>query len=155
MSSFSTEIKIQASVEQVWSVLADIGHIDRWNPGVVESHVLSDQPAGLGASRYCNLGDKNFLNEEVVTWEEGKRLTMRITDTNLPLRADIQFTLRPENGSSVVTVSPEYTVKYGPLGWLLDRFYVRSNYEKGMNALLAGLKAYVEDDDDLSEAETS
>ena len=91
MSSFSTEIKIQASVEQVWRVLADIGQIDRWNPGVVESHVLSDQPTGLGASRYCDLGGKNFLNEEVVTWEEDKRLTMRITDTNLPLQADIRL----------------------------------------------------------------
>ena len=149
MSSFSTKIKIQAPVEHVWSVLADTGNTDCWNPGVVESYVITDQPTGLGANRYCNLGGNNFLNEEVVTWEAEKRLTMRITDTNLPLHADIRFTLQADNEASVVTVSPEYTVKYGPLGWLLDRFYVRSNYEKGMSALLAGLKEYIESDGDL------
>ena len=137
MSAFSTAINIQAPVEQVWDVLADIGSIDRWNPGVVESHVTTDQPTGLEAGRYCNLGGNNYLNETVVAWEVGRRLTMRITDTNLPLQADIRFTL-------LVTVSPEYTVNYGPLGRLLDRVYVRSNYEQGMKALLVGLKKYVE-----------
>ena len=147
MSTFSTEINIQAAVEQVWDVLADIGSIDRWNPGVVESHVTTDQPTGLEAGRYCNLGGNNYLNETVVDWEVGRRLTMRITDTNLPLQADIRFSLQPDQGGTLVTVSPEYTVNYGPLGWLLDRVYVRNNYEQGMKALLVGLKKYVENEE--------
>jgi len=35
-------------------------------------------------------------------------------------------------------------LKYGVMGELLDRVYVRSSYQKGMESLLAGLKAYVE-----------
>ena len=92
MSTFSTEINIQSLVGQVWDVLSDIGSIDRWNPGVVESHVTTtDQQVGLGAGRYCHLGGRNYLNEKVVALEKNRHLTMRITDTNLPLHADIHF----------------------------------------------------------------
>ena len=146
MSSFSTDITINAAPEKVWQILAAIGDIYRWNPGVVSSHINTEQSAGLGAGRHCDLGGKNYLKEEIVTWEVGKRLTMRIIDTNLPFKtADIHFKLQPDNGATRVTVSPEYTLKFGPIGSLLDRFYVRNTYLKGMKALLRGLKEYAED----------
>ncbi len=145
MSSFTTEIKINASVENVWPVLADIGNIYQWNPGVVSSHTTTEETTGLGTCRYCDLGGKNYLDEEVVEWQVGQRLTMRITGTNLPFKtADIRFSLRPDNGGTLVAVSPDYTLKFGLLGTLLNGIYVRRTYAKGMNALLAGLKDYVE-----------
>ena len=65
--------------------------------------------------------------------------------SNLPFEtADIRFTLHPENGSTIVKVSPLYQLKYGVMGELLDRVYVRNSYKRGMESLLAGLKAYVE-----------
>jgi uncharacterized protein YndB with AHSA1/START domain len=145
MGSFATEKRIEAPVTDVWQALGEIGDIYRWNPGVQASHTTSKQEAGLGATRYCDLGGKNFLDEEVVLWQPNEKLTMRITGTNLPFAtADIRFTLRPENEGTVVTVSPLYKLKYGVMGELLDRVYVRSSYQKGMESLLAGLKAYVE-----------
>ena len=145
MGSFAIETKIEAPVTEVWQALGEIGDIYRWNPGVRASHTTSEQEAGLGATRFCDLGGKNFLDEEVVLWQPNEKLTMRITGTNLPFAtADIRFTLRPENDTTVVTVSPLYKLKYGLLGELLDRVYVRKSYQKGMEALLAGLKAHVE-----------
>ncbi len=41
MAGFSREIRINASVEQVWEALGDIGSISRWNLGVVRSHVTT------------------------------------------------------------------------------------------------------------------
>lgn len=145
MGSFATETKIEAPVNEVWQALGQIGDIHQWNPGVKESYTTSEQASGLGATRYCALGGKNYLDEEVVDWQPDERLTMRITGTNLPFAtADIRFTLRPEGDSTVVTVSPLYQLKYGPLGEMLDRVYVRRSYTKGMEALLAGLKRHVE-----------
>ena len=70
---------------------------------------------------------------------------MRVTGTNLPFKsADIRFTLAPEDGWTRVQVSPLYELKYGLLGRLLDKVYVRRSYEKGMVDLLQGLKEYVE-----------
>ena len=145
MGSFATETKIKAPVAEVWQTLADIGDIYQWNPGVEASHTTSEQCEGLGATRFCDLGGKNYLDEEVVTWQPNEKLTMRITGTNLPFAAaDIRFTLRPEADSTVVTVSPLYKLKFGVIGQLLDRVYVRKSYQKGMEGLLAGLKRFIE-----------
>jgi hypothetical protein len=66
--------------------------------------------------------------------------------STLPFKtADIHFTLRSEDATTVVTVAPGYELKFGPLGRLLDAVYVRRDYESGMNDLLKGLKQYVED----------
>jgi uncharacterized protein YndB with AHSA1/START domain len=145
LSSFATDIKINAPVEQVWQALADIGNIYLWNPGVVASHRTTEQTEGVGACRYCDLGGNNYLDEKVVEWEDNKRLTMRIVGTNLPFKtADIRFTLQPDHGATVVTVSPDYELRFGLLGVLLDHLYVRRTYLRGMEALLAGLKRHVE-----------
>ncbi|NNF58879.1 MAG: SRPBCC family protein [Rhodothermaceae bacterium] len=145
MNTFIVTQRIAAPVEAVWAALADIGSIADWNPGVVASHTTSAQTDGLGASRYCDLGRAGDLHEEVVAWEPERKLTLRITDSTLPFEStDIEFTLRPDDDGTVVTVAPVYALKYGPLGRLLDRLMVRRTYERGMEALLAGLKQHVE-----------
>lgn len=127
MSEFSEVVHIDAPVSEVWRVLADIGAIHLWNPGVMSSYTTTSQARGIGASRHCELGGKNYLREDVVAWEPESRLTMRIVDTNLPFEAaDIRFTLRAEDAGTVVTVSPAYTLKFGPVGKALDWMYVRS-----------------------------
>ena len=145
MSSFATSVTINAPQSAVWSTLADIGAIYAWNPGVEASHTTSQLESGLGATRHCDLGGRNYLDEEVVEFEAGQRLTMRIVKTNLPFRhADIRFRLEPAGDATTVTVSPEYQLKYGPVGTLMDLLFVRRTYEKGMRALLRGLKEHVE-----------
>lgn len=145
MSTFSVTTMIDAPVTAVWAALADIGNIARWNPGVEASHLTSQQGEGVGACRYCDLGGKNFLDEEVVAWQPNEQLTMRINGTNMPFAiADIRFFLQPDGSRTRVTVSPEYRLKYGPFGILLDRLFVHNTYKKGMGSLLHGLKEFVE-----------
>ena len=145
MSSFTTSTVINAPRSHVWSALADIGAIHAWNPGVQASHTTSDLDTGLGASRHCDLGGRNYLDEEVVEYEAGQRLTMRIVNSNMPFeRADIRFRLEPAGDATTVSVSPDYQLKYGPVGTLMDHLVVRRKYEKGMRALLRGLKQHVE-----------
>ncbi|MEN8143913.1 MAG: SRPBCC family protein [Gemmatimonadota bacterium] len=145
MGSFAVSEQIEAPPPRVWSALADIGDIHRWNPGVRASHATTEQAGGLGARRHCKVGGRNYLDEEVVEWEDGSRLTMRVIGTNLPFKtADIRFRLDGNGDATTVTVSPEYELKFGPLGRLMDRMMVRSQYEKGMRTMLAGLKREVE-----------
>ncbi|MFK7803541.1 MAG: SRPBCC family protein [Anaerolineae bacterium] len=145
MNSFKRETIINASADQVWQALADIGEIHQWNPGVVSSKTTSTGVVGLGATRYCDLGGKNYLDEKVVAWQPNEQITMRITATNMPFaQADIRFYLRPEGNGTHVTVSPEYKLKYGVVGTILDKLFVEKTYSKGMESLLAGLKEHVE-----------
>ena len=98
-------------------------------------HILPDNLLGaVGAAR----GDDNDLGD--------LDLVQPLVDDRLQETADIRFTLRPENEGTVVTVSPLYKLKFGVLGELLDRVYVRKSYQKGMESLLAGLKAHVENE---------
>jgi uncharacterized protein YndB with AHSA1/START domain len=145
MGGFSETIVIEAPRTAVWQELADIGSIARWNPGVVASSRTTRLRDGLGAGRRCELGGRRFLEEEVVEWVAERVLTMRITMTNLPFEsADIRFTLDGDGARTRVTVSPSYTLKFGPLGRLLDAVVVRWYYRKGMVNLLRGLKQHVE-----------
>lgn len=110
-----------------------------------QSALLGDQPRGLGAARTCDLGGRNYLHEEVVHHETDRALTMRITETNLPFsRADINFRLTADGHDTIVTVSPDYKLKYGPVGRLLDALVVRRTYRRGMASLLSGLQHQVE-----------
>ncbi|MBI4490560.1 MAG: SRPBCC family protein [Deltaproteobacteria bacterium] len=145
MGTFAERVTINAPKDVVWNVLADIGSIHQWNPGVVDSRATTDGEVGLGSARRCELGGKNYLDEEVVEWVPKKILTMRIVATNLPFKtADIGFALESRGEQTLVTVSPTYRLKFGLLGTLLDAVLVRSQYRKGMINLLRGLKQHLE-----------
>ena len=145
MTEFAVSTTINAPINIVWAALADIGNIADWNPGVQASRTTSDQTEGVGSQRYCDLGGKNYLNEEVVTWRENEAITFRIVETNMPFdSADIRFTLTETSGGTHVTCSPVYKLKFGLLGTLLDRAFVKRTYSSGMGDLLAGLKAHCE-----------
>lgn len=145
MNEFAVETMINAPVETVWVVLADVGDIAAWNPGVQASRTTSAQTEGVGACRHCDLGGKNYLDEEVVTWRENEAITFRIVGTNMPFdSADIRFTLTPQNDQTHVTCSPIYKLKYGIVGNMMDRLLVERTYKSGMESLLAGLKQHIE-----------
>jgi uncharacterized protein YndB with AHSA1/START domain len=146
MAEFTRSTFIDAPVARVWAALDDIASIEQWNPGVRESRLIGTQPSGDGAARYCDLGGRNYVHEEVVAHEPERALTMRITKTNLPFdEADIRFRLQPEGSGTRVTVSPAYRLRFGLLGAALDASVVRRTYSRGMAALLAGLKRHVEE----------
>ncbi|MCK8464173.1 SRPBCC family protein [Aliiroseovarius sp. S1339] len=145
MSTFTETIKIDAPVARVWATLADIGSIAEWNPGLVGSKATNDT-IGLGAMRYCDIDGRQNLDEEVVHFEPERAITFRITRSTLPFRsADIRFTLAGDTNSTFASVSPNYELKYGLLGHLLDRAFVLAAYKKGMRGLLNGLKERTEE----------
>ena len=90
---------------------------------------------------------EHSLAEQVVEFEPATAITFRITESTLPFKtADIAFTLTDggQQARTELTVSPTYTLKYGPLGRILDTVAVRRTYRAGMRELLEGLKRHVE-----------
>jgi uncharacterized protein YndB with AHSA1/START domain len=150
MVGFTETIEIEAPRERVWEVLADIGSIQRWNPGVKASRATSDASGGEGATRHCDLQrpggkDVGYLEERAFDWCDGAGYRIEITDSNLPFRrAVVSFDVAETPSGTQVDVSPEYELRFGPAGRLLDRVAVRRQYRRGMAGMLAGLKHYVE-----------
>ena len=144
MTTFTETIQIHVGAERVWDTLADIGTIADWNPGLIGSHA-TNTVTGLGATRYCDIDGKQNLDEEIVHFEPNRAITFRITRTTLPFRfADIRFTLAEDAGKTLVSVSPDYELKYGIVGRVLDRAVVSAAYKRGMRGLLSGLKIRAE-----------
>ena len=56
----------------------------------------------------------------------------------------MEFSIESTDRGTIVTVTQDYTLKYGPVGWLMDRIMVRQLFNGGMKDLLSGLKYYVE-----------
>lgn len=145
MSVFKETIMIDAPINVVWEVLADIGSIAKWNPGVKHSIQTSPGEVEKGSTRHCDLGGRNYLDEEVITFQPPHKLTISITKTNMPFKkAHIRFVLEEHHGQTKVIVSPLYELKYGLLGDVMDRMIVQKKYTKGMTALLEGLKEHTE-----------
>jgi hypothetical protein len=146
MANFSTRIKINATKQEVWAVLSDFGEIYRWNPGVRDSYCTSGTTQGTLATRRCELvkGD-DYLDERITEWRDGRSFKVEIYDTNLPIHRNVvEFSVESTDTGAMVTVTPDYTLKYGPVGWLMDRIMVRQLFNGGMEDLLSGLKYYVE-----------
>jgi len=145
VTEFTETVRIDASTAEVWAALADIGSISSWNPGVKGSHQTSSGDVASGSSRRCELGGRNYLDEEVVLFEPPAKITFRITETNLPFEsADIRFELKAHGHATQVEVSPLYSLKFGVVGKILDTLMVKATYRKGMRDLLQGLKKHVE-----------
>ncbi len=146
MAHFSTQIRINATKEKVWEVLADFGGIYRWNPGVRHSYSTSEAGHGLLATRHCELlnGD-DYLDEDILEWHEGESFKVNIYETNLPLHRNVvEFSIEADGSGAIVAVAPDYTLKYGLLGRLLNQIVVGRKFKKGMEDLLAGLKYHIE-----------
>ena len=148
MGAFTRSIRIGRPIDEVWSVLADIGSIADWNPGVIASRTTSGQVEGEGARRFCDLGRRMHLDEVVTEWLPPQRITFSIVGTNLPFaRADICFTLVEVDDGTEVAVSSDYSLRFGPVGRIMDAVMVRRTYARGMEGLLAGLQRHLEDPD--------
>ena len=78
MTHLSSEIRIKAPKEKVWAILADLGGIQNFHPGVKKSYYTSETKEGLGASRVCELIPMGKIEESVTEWREGEEMTLAI-----------------------------------------------------------------------------
>ena len=148
MGRFSIQVRIDAPKEKVWEVLADLGGIYKWNPGVSHSHSTSESSGGEGATRHCDLHNpKGYLEERAFHWRDGEGFKIDVYESNFPIRRNIvEFSVEADGSGTIVKVALDYALKFGLLGSLMDRLLLRRRFKKGMTDLLAGLKYHVETD---------
>ena len=145
MGRLKQEIRIDAPAKEVWKVLSDLSASWQWIPAALVSYSTGLENRGIGAERYCYLGNGHFIKDKVVNWREHERLTTKIVCTSLPFESgELQFEMRQERESTVVTASSVYELDFGLIGRILDALYIGPIYAKHIAQLLAGLKRHVE-----------
>jgi hypothetical protein len=148
MAHVTREIRIDAPAGKGWEVLADVGGIYRYNPNGASSHTTSEVKRGVGVTRHCDLTLSGATVEErIVEWTEGESYLVDIYGgSKLPpfKRAGARISLRPDGGGTIVTGTLEYSLKFGPVGLLMDRLLVAPRFSLAWTQLFAGLEHYVE-----------
>jgi ligand-binding SRPBCC domain-containing protein len=147
MTVLENSIRIDATPEKVWSVLASLDALARYDPGVTKTEIVSPLREGPGAARRCDLAPGGWFKERVADWRPNEALSFELYECTLPLRRlRHSYTLRREGGGTVVRQRMEYELKFGPLGKLLDALMVRRRWNAGIKGFFTGLKRYVEGD---------
>lgn len=148
MTTLTREVWINAPKEKVWAILADFGNIYIFNPGVPRSYLTSSQRHGVGATRHCDLTlGSAAIEERIVAWTEGESMQIEIYQgTKAPpfKKAMATLTVMDEKDGTRVRGTLEYSLKLGPLGFLMDKLMVTPQFGRAWTGVLAGLKHYAE-----------
>jgi uncharacterized protein YndB with AHSA1/START domain len=141
MSLVSKSAIVRAPHSRVWEAIADVGQIAQWHPGVERSPVVSNQRSGLGATRRVELYDGSSAVEEVTGLDEGRSLTVVMSEHSMPLsRGAATFVVEDAgDGTTRVTMSLDYEMKYGAFGWLMNNLMLRPIVGKLLSSMIAGL----------------
>ena len=141
----TSNVNIDAPPDKVWSVLADLGSIYKWNPGVAKSHTTSELTQGEGATRHCDLDDKNYLEERAFDWREGESFKIDVFESSMPLESNIvSFQIAPAGDATRVSVTADYKLKFGPIEALMDVLFAKRMLQHGFDDMMAGLKHHIE-----------
>jgi ligand-binding SRPBCC domain-containing protein len=145
MTVLENSIRIDATPERVWSVLATLDALAKYDPGVAKCEIVSPAREGPGAARRCDLTPGGWFKERVTDWRQNEALSFELYECTLPVRRlRHSYTLVQEGGATVVRQRMEYELKLGPLGRLLDAVMVRRKWTAGIKGFLSGLKSYAE-----------
>lgn len=140
MTIIRHELDADCSPDRVWSLLADLEAVARYNLGVREAKILGAQRTGIGATRVCELTPKGRVVERVTHWEDGRALGLEVAESDWPIHFMRWVTrVEPRPGGTRITQELEYRVKFGPLGWFLDRLVMERKLRAALDALFASL----------------
>jgi len=143
MTKLTSEIRVDAPRQKVWDILADLGTVSVWDPGVFNSFCTSEAKEGRGASRLCDFPDGGYVIDRTTDWEPGKGHTLNIDEGSDSLgSAHPSFTLKDDGQGTAVTLTLEYELK--PDIPVDAKQVERQDLEELIPAVLATLKYYAE-----------
>lgn len=146
MATIRNEITIDAPVEKVWLHLTDLELLEKYDPTVKGSKLVSNERTGIGAKRKVDMADgKNWFEEKVTVFEPNRALTYELTACSFPVhKLSHTYSFETTGKATKVRQVMEYTVRFGWLGRLLDALIMRRQSDAGIKKFFAGLKSYSE-----------
>lgn len=146
-------LNISATSEEIWAVVGDYMHIDKFAPLITSVEALTDGPDGVGSKRRCHFDNGTSMVEQVTKWDENQALQLQLLELDpMPLhKANAEISLsKIDVNQTKVTWGMDYKVKYGILGWLLGQTMMKLMMGKIINANLQGLADKVRDNRKLA-----
>jgi len=120
----SAQVIIDIPLCEAWEKLRDISLAHHYVPGIVKTVIVSEQIAGVGASRYVYRNEKSYIQETVEEWQDGKGFLIRLHKGDKPAppfrNAWFRYELADHgSGQTQFTASLKYEMPWGrPGAWL-------------------------------------
>jgi hypothetical protein len=138
-------IRIKLPASKVWEVLGDFSSIERTSHSVESSPIISEIKSGIGTKRKCHFYDKGSVVEEITSYEEGHSFGMVLSEFSMPMKSiEAGFNVEKiDENTCDVTMSMDFVVKAGPIGWVLGALLLKTVLKKKvLKSELAGLAYY-------------
>ncbi len=145
MTTIHHQISANCPPARVWALLGDLEAVPLYNPTVRAAKVQGEQHSGIGAMRACELNPKGRVVERVTHWEDGRAVGLEVVESDWPIHFMRWVTrLEPEGSGTRITQQLDYAVKFGPLGWLLDRVVMKRKLTTTIDDVFANLVKHAE-----------
>lgn len=146
MATIRNEITINAPIEQIWEHLTNLELLDKYDPTVKKSTLLSTERSGVGSRRKVDMLDgKNWFEERITIFQPHKALTYELTACSFPVhKLKHSYSFEKVGNQTTVRQVMEYTVKFGLVGRLLDVLVIRRQSDSGIKKFFHGLKSFSE-----------
>src|SRR5690242_3635136 len=103
MTVLENSIHIDTTPEKVWSVLASLDALAKYDPGVSRAEIVSAASERPGAARRCDLTPGGWFKERVADWRPHEAPSFELYECSLPVRRlRHSYTLVREGGATVV-----------------------------------------------------
>ena len=148
MATIHNEITIKAPLEKIFQVLTTPEALERYDPTVKKSSLVSIKRSDLGAKRRVEMADgKNWFEEEITQFKLNEALTYTLTACSFPVhQLKHTYSFQRSGDTTKVNQVMEYRVKFGWLGKILDAVMIRKQSDSGIKKFFGGLKSYVENE---------
>jgi len=145
MTALRHDIRANCSPKQVWALLGDLEAVQRYNPTVRSASIQGTQRSGVGTMRSCELVSKGRVVERVTHWEDGRAVGLEVAESDWPIHFMRWVTrVEPDGDATRITQELEYKVKFGPLGWLLDKLVMKRKLTTILDSVFASLVQHAE-----------
>jgi hypothetical protein len=145
MTTLHHEVHAKCRPERIWALLSDLTAVERYNPTVKSATIRGTARSGVGAERACDLLPRGCVVERVTHWEDGRAIGLEVAESDWPIHYMRWVTrVEPTPTGSVITQNLDYRVKFGPLGWLMDRLVMRRQLSQTLDGIFANLVKHAE-----------
>jgi ribosome-associated toxin RatA of RatAB toxin-antitoxin module len=146
MTTIHNEIIINAPIEKIWETLSNIDMLDKYDPTVKKSTLLSSNKNGIDAKRKVDMLDgKNWFEEKVTECKTNEALTFELTACSFPVHK-LKHSYSFEKIDNLIKIKQvmQYEMKFGFLGKIMDVLMVKKQSDAGIKKFMSGLKSFAE-----------
>ncbi|MDO3380913.1 SRPBCC family protein [Gilvimarinus algae] len=144
MGELYHSIEIEAPKAFVYALLSNLESVADYNPLVEHARYVSEKLTGPGASRECSLGKHGIVRERVIDSVEGFSISMEVFEHKWPIEYfRWTTTLEEMAGKTNLTQFTEYQLKFGILGYIMDKLIVNRIMAKQIENILTGMRSHI------------